>query len=99
MKAQSVFREKRILENPKTGKVAIVELKIWKVPKSKAYPEGRKFSLFLVSEGKVLFGMNNHKPKGPHLHFGEQERPYGYQGDEQLLEDFWELARKAGYQP
>lgn len=54
---------------------AVVEIKIWDVPKSKDYPSGRKFSLFLVAEGEVVVGFDNHKPKGPHLHLGNRELP------------------------
>lgn len=98
-KANSLFREKRIVFNRKTEKVALVELKIWEVAKSNHYPSGRKFSLFLVSEGKTLVGIDNHKPKGPHLHLGDQEVPYDYVDEEKLLADFWSFVRKEGYEP
>lgn len=78
--------------------MAVAELKLWSVPRSKDYPEGRKFSLFLVANGEVLVGIDNHKPKGPHLHLGEQEVPYLFRGEEELLSDFWDLARKAGFE-
>lgn len=98
MKAQPIFREKRILKNQKTGKLAVVELKVWNVPRSKNCPQGRKYSLFLVFEGRVLVGMDNHKPKGPHLHLGNEETPYNYSSDAQLLKDFWDFVRKAGFE-
>ena len=44
-------------------------------------------------------GIDNHKPKGPHLHLGDQEVAYDYRGDERLLNDFWDLVRKAGFEP
>jgi hypothetical protein len=52
MKAQPFLREKRILVNQNSGELAIAELKIWKIPKSKDYPRGIKFSLFL--EGALI---------------------------------------------
>jgi hypothetical protein len=92
------FREKRVVIQAVSGELAIAELKIWEVQKSRDYPESIKFSLFLVDgEGRVLVGLDNHKPKGPHLHLGERELPYTYQGEGQLRADFWDLARKAGY--
>src|SRR4051812_11181359 len=97
MKATLLFHEKRILENEKSGELAVAELKIWRIPKSQYYPAGRKFSLFLVVNGRVLIGIDNHKPKGPHLHFGSEEVPYGYSTDDQLILDFWDMARKAGF--
>ena len=94
MKAASIFHEKRLLLNMTSGEAAVAELKIWCVPSSKEYPQGRKFSLFLVARGQVIVGMDNHKPKGPHIHLGGQELPYLYRGDEALLADFWDLAKK-----
>ncbi len=99
MKAEPFLREKRILVHRTTGELAIAELKIWKVPKSKDYPWGVKFSLFLVSSGQVLVGIDNHKPKGPHLHLGEQEISYLFQNERDLVNDFWDLTRKAGFEP
>ncbi|HXQ22033.1 MAG TPA: DUF6516 family protein, partial [Candidatus Acidoferrales bacterium] len=77
----------------------VVELKVWEVPRSEKYPAGRKFSLFPVAQGGVLVGVDNHKPKGPHLHVGKEERPFHYTDDNQLLNDFWALVRKAGFEP
>jgi hypothetical protein len=99
VKAEPLFREKRILMNRVSGQGAVAELKVWSVPKSKDYPEGRKFSLFLVSAGEVVVGMDNHKPKGPHLHLGDRELPYFFTGIEALIRDFWEFSRKAGFEP
>ncbi len=98
MAATVLIKEKRWLLHKTTGAVAVAELKIWSVPRSKDYPEGRKFSLFLVTKGEVLVGIDNHKPKGPHLHLGEQEVPYLFRGEEELLSDFWDFARKAGFE-
>ncbi len=98
-KAIERFREKRIVVHGISGELAIAELKIWEIPKSSDYPGGIKFSLFLVdSSGDVLVGLDNHRPKGPHLHLGNQELPYAFEHEEQLRADFWDLARKAGYQ-
>ena len=99
MKAEAVFREKRAVLNPKTGQLGKAEIRIWKVSRSEHHPEGRKFSLYLACEGRVLIGIDNHRPKGPHLHSGDEEVPFNYGGDEQLLNEFWELVRKAGFEP
>lgn len=99
MKAEPLFHEKRLLLNRETGDVAVAELKVWRVPKSSHYPDGTKYSLYLVVGGEVLVGIDNHKPKGPHLHLGDREVPYAYRGVDMLLSNFWDLARKAGYQP
>lgn len=67
------------------------------MPKSKTYKHGVKYSLFLVVHGEVIVGMDNHHPKGPHLHLGDQELPYSFHGIPGLLKDFWDFVRKAGF--
>lgn len=69
------------------------------VPKSTYYPEGLKYSLFLVlkESGDVLVGFDNHKPKGPHLHLRGHEEPYEYVNEEKLVDDFWDLVGKEGF--
>lgn len=99
MRAVLRFKEKRLVSNRNEKDFAVVEIKIWKVPKSEHYVEGRKFSLFLVYVGEVVFGIDNHKPKGPHLHLGNKEVPYDYKDEGTLLSDFWDLVRKAGFEP
>ncbi len=98
MKARLVFHEKRLLLS-EAGAVGIAEIKVWEVPRSAHYLNGRKFSLFFVVGGEVVVGIDNHKPKGPHLHIGGQELPFRHESDEQLLDDFWMLIRKAGFEP
>jgi hypothetical protein len=71
---------------------------VWEVPRSSDYPRGRKFSLFLVVDGNVVIGIDNHKPKGPHLHRHGQEQPIVVADEERLLGDFWELVKKEGFE-
>lgn len=97
MKAELLFHEKRILTHAKTGQIGIAELKIWQVPCSDDYPQGRKFSLFLVSDGEVVLGIDNHKPKGPHRHIKNKEVPYDYVDENKLLNDFWNWAKKENF--
>jgi len=79
--------------------VAIAELKVWEVQTTSYYPEGRKFSLFLVwkDSGEVIIGFDNHKPKGPHLHRRDREEAYQFKDVDQLVEDFWSLVRMEGF--
>ena len=95
MKATLVLHEKRLVASA----TAIAELKVWQVPRSRDYPTARKFSLFFIVDGEVVVGIDNHKPKGPHLHVGGREEPYVFTTVEQLLDDFWALVRKAGFTP
>lgn len=82
-KGKSVLRSKVVLHNG-----VIVEMKIWKIPKSERYPLGLKYSLYAVYNGDVLVGYDNHHPKGHHRHIDGQELPYHFISIEQLRIDF-----------
>jgi hypothetical protein len=99
VKAKIKFHRKLTLVHDKTIEVAIAELKVIEVPESAYYPDGLKFSMFLVlkESGQVLVGLDNHKPKGPHLHLYGDEVPYEFKSTDQLVEDFWRLVRKEGF--
>ncbi len=67
----------------------VVELSIYEVGKSSKYPDGIKYGLIckdLKSGNYVL--LDNHHPKGPHVHINDREFLYGYVNDEQLIADF-----------
>jgi len=68
-------------------------------PEISTFETGRRFSLFLIVDGQPLIGIDNHRPKGSHLHLGNEEVTYNYVDDDQLLKDFWDLVRKAGFEP
>ncbi|MCX6125598.1 MAG: DUF6516 family protein [Proteobacteria bacterium] len=98
MKASLISHEKRFVVG-KDGSIAIVEIKVWKISETIHYPDGLKFSLFLVkAEGGAVLGIDNHKPKGPHIHRGRSEMPYPFVSVDKLLVDFWRLVREEGYQ-
>ena len=99
MKARVVFHEKRLVWSTSLARVGIAEVKVWEVPRSVDYPEARKFSLFFSVEGEVLVGIDNHKPKGPHLHIHGEERPFETVGEGRLLAAFWDLVRQEGFEP
>lgn len=92
-----MLHEKRLVAS--ATRIGVAEMAVWEVARTHDYPLGRKFRLFFVVDGKALFGLDNHRPKGPHLHFGDRETPYTFTTVEQLVEDFWDLVRKAGFTP
>lgn len=67
---------------------AFYEIKIWRVPKSKFFSEGLKYSLAIIKNGKRVVGYDNERAKGHHKHVGDKEVPYAYLGIEALLDDF-----------
>ena len=99
MKAKIRFHQKLTLIHGSTSEVAIAELKVFNVPITSHYPDGLKFSMFLVlkDSGRVLLGFDNHRPKGPHLHLHDREIPYEFVSIDQLIEDFWRFTKKEGF--
>lgn len=73
----------------------VVELSIHEVGKSKKYPDGIKYGLIcrdLRTDAYVL--MDNHHPKGPHVHVNDREFVYKYVNDDKLIDDFKMLVLK-----
>jgi hypothetical protein len=99
VKATLRFQRKVTLIHGRSMEVAVAELKVWDVPVSAHYPEGLKYSMFLVAKesGQVIVGFDNHKPKGPHLHHHGKEVAYEFRGVDKLIEDFWHWAEKEGF--
>ncbi|MCB0340999.1 MAG: hypothetical protein H6626_14180 [Pseudobdellovibrionaceae bacterium] len=86
MKAKQLYYEKQYI-----GKAFILEVSIWKVPTKDLFrfPEGYKYSLILVEArtGKKVL-MDNHHPKGHHVHLDGLEFGYVFISLEILVKDF-----------
>lgn len=67
----------------------IVELSIHEVGVSEKYQDGIKYGLICkdLKTGDYVL-MDNHHPKGPHIHVNNKEFDYEYINDETLIEDF-----------
>lgn len=70
---------------------------IWKIAVNKHYPEGIKYRAWISETGETLFGFDNHKPKGPHLHIGETEVGYVFRGMDALRADIGAMIKKEGF--
>ena len=66
----------------------MVEIKIWEVPQSEAYPEGVKYSLVYLRKGKRILGYDNYQGHGHHKHFKGKTIPYEFDSVEHLFKDF-----------
>lgn len=97
MKADPLFHQKQILKHRTDDRLAILEIMIWKIPVSKNYPEGIKYRAWLSEDGKTIFGFDNHKPKGPHLHIRELEIGYVFRNLRSLREDIVAMIEKEGF--
>ena len=97
MRATQIFHQKLTLKHVNLAKLAILEVVIWQVPKSKDFPEGLKYRAWFSESGKTLFGFDNHKPKGHHLHIRDIEVGYVFRGYDELLKDIRSMIEKEGY--
>lgn len=87
MKATLIRHEKFIVRRR-----YIVEISVHQIAKSERNKDGLKWGLICVDQvtgQKVL--MDNHHPKGPHVHINETELPYDFRGLDQLVSDFRNL--------
>lgn len=67
----------------------MVELNIHEIGDPVRYPDGVKYGLTcvdLISGKRVL--MDNHHPKGPHIHLDRLEFPYEFRDVPTLINDF-----------
>lgn len=97
MKATEILRQKLVLSHRDGSRLAIFEVAIWRVPVSSAYPEGVKYRAWLSEGGRTIFGFDNHRPKGPHLHVGDREVGYVYRGIQALKQDVIAMIRQEGF--
>ena len=88
MKATLIFREKARIQS-----CFVLEMVIYRIDKDKNYPDQVKYSLILINainQKRVL--MDNHHPKGHHVHLDQEEFGYEYVDEEKLISDFKDLA-------
>jgi len=83
MSSELIFYEKRVFSERN-----IVEMKIWEVPKSKAFPEGVKYSFVFIHDNKRILGYDNEREKGHHKHYKGKEIPIKFKDPETLLLNF-----------
>ena len=84
MKARQIFHHKAHLHEH-----YIVELEIFEIGDPVRYPDGIKYSLLCMDTRnghRVL--LDNHHPKGPHMHLDETENAYVFNGVSALMADF-----------
>jgi hypothetical protein len=84
MKAELIFHRKNAEANGD-----IIEMKMWKVPVSKDQPEGIKYSLAYIQDGKRIVGYDNAERKGTDRHYEDKEEPYRFRGVDVLIDDFY----------
>ena len=97
MKAVKILHQKMVLKHKDSKRLAIFEITAWSLVKDKDYPEGVKYNAWFSENGETVFGFDNHKPKGPHLHIGKKEIGYIYRGLEALKQDIVAMIKKENF--
>jgi hypothetical protein len=84
MKAQLIFKERRIFDDG-----SILEVVIWQVP-TRLPPSDHtlKYRLFYGKGGVRLVGYDNERGKGDHRHYQDREESYLFVSVGKLLDDF-----------
>lgn len=87
MKAHLKYYHKNIMQNR-----YVIELSIHEVGKSSKYPYGIKYGLICkdLKTGDYVL-LDNHHPKGPHIHINDTELDYEFVNEDRLIEDFKQL--------
>ncbi len=97
MASSKIFHQKVTLEHRSSRRIALFEMVVWQIPRSKEYPEGLKYRAWLSEIGETVFGFDNHKPKGHHLHIGTKEVGYLFRGFNELMKDIKVMIEKEGF--
>lgn len=66
----------------------VLEIKIWKIPKSKEFPEGIKYSLVYIHDDVRVIGYDNERGKGNHKHYYDKEEEINFKNWSELVEMF-----------
>ncbi len=67
----------------------VIEMVIWQLPEADAdRPQGLKYRLAYVRQGRRLVGYDNERGKGDHKHIGDRQLPYVFVSVDQLVRDF-----------
>ena len=66
----------------------LIEIKIWKVPKSGEFPDEIKYSLTFIHKKERLVGYDNERTKGHHKHIKGKEIKNEFKNYSKLIEEF-----------
>jgi hypothetical protein len=97
MDATQIFHQKVTLKHKDGKRLGLFEMVVWQIPKTKDYPDGLKYRAWFSENDNTIFGYDNHKPKGPHLHIRDIEVGYIFRGYDELMQDIRAMIEKEGF--
>lgn len=77
-----------------TGKNNFIEVVAWKIPKSKFYPEGVKYSFTFVHDNKRMIGSDNFNNEGHHKHYLNKKESCRFKSLEETANQFFKLVEE-----
>ena len=88
--AESIIPKRRIL----TKKNNLIEMVAWKIPKSKYYPEGTKYSFAFIHKNKRIIAFDNFNNEGHHPHYYSKKESCKFKSLEATAHRFFSLVEK-----
>ena len=88
--AEPIIPKRRIT----TEKDNLIEIVAWKIPKSKSYPEGIKYSFTFVHKDKSAIAFDNFNNEGHHKHYFDKKQPYKFKSLDETSDQFFKLVEK-----
>ena len=87
---KAIIQKRRII----TEKNNLIETVAWRVPKSKFYPEGIKYSFTFVHENKRAVAFDNFNNEGHHKHYLNKKEFYKFNSLEETSNQFFKLVEQ-----
>ena len=88
--AEQIIPKRRLI----TEKGNLIEIVAWKVPKSKFYLEGVKYSFAFIHKEKRLIAFDNFNNEGHHKHYLSGKESYEFQSLEETADKFFSLVEE-----
>lgn len=88
--AEAIIPKRRLI----TEENNLIEIAAWKVPKSKFYPEGIKYSFTFIHKNKRTIAFDNYNNEGHHKHYFNKKEPYKFKNLEETANQFFKLAEE-----
>lgn len=88
--AKTIIPKRRII----TRKENFIEIVAWKIPKSKFYPEGVKYSFAFINKDKRAIAFDNFNNEGHHRHFLNRKEHCQFKSLEDTLNQFFKLVEE-----
>ena len=77
-----------------TKKNNLIEMVAWKIPKSKFYPEGVKYSFTFVHKNKRTIAFDNFNNEDNHKHYLNKKESYKFKSLENTANQFFKLVEE-----